>query len=157
NVVTDPMLRSISRTNFPAFQLDPRPLPGSPALTSARTAPNDGFYTPVAYKGAFKDVNWASDWGFAAEVCLMSPEAAGTPSAPPPVCSNPTLTVVRAGGNVDISFLTQSEFSYQLQSTTDIAGSWGLEGSALSGTGGTLTYSTAAGGDQKFFRVFCQP
>ena len=36
NSFVDPMLTSISRTNDPAFQLDPRPQPGSPALTSSR-------------------------------------------------------------------------------------------------------------------------
>ncbi len=82
NVVADPQRRSISRTIEPAFQLDPRPQPGSPALSSERTAPNDGFYTPVAYKGAFGDVNWAADWTAAGELGLLSAEGAGTPSAP---------------------------------------------------------------------------
>src|SRR6185295_14115032 len=72
NSFVDPMLRSISRTNDPAFGLDPRPRPGSPALTSTLTAPNDGFYTPVAYKGAFSTLNWASDWTFAAEAGLIT-------------------------------------------------------------------------------------
>ncbi len=56
----DPQLRGISRNQDGG--LDPRPMPGSPALTSARTPPSDGFYTPAAYKGAFAEGNWASDW-----------------------------------------------------------------------------------------------
>src|SRR4029077_6104975 len=51
---------------------DPRPRPGSPALTSALTAPDDGFYTPVAYKGAFDaDDLWIADWTFASQVGLV--------------------------------------------------------------------------------------
>ncbi len=32
------------------------------ALTSAGMAPDDGFFTPVAYKGAFGDTNWLDGW-----------------------------------------------------------------------------------------------
>ena len=57
NLFVDPMLMDISRTNEPRFGLDPRPQAGSPALSSPLSAPNDGFYTPVNYRGAFGDVN----------------------------------------------------------------------------------------------------
>jgi hypothetical protein len=63
NRIVDPMLRNISRdaTN----SLDPRPAAGSPALTGAITPPNDGFFTPTNYIGAFgPDHNWASGWTF---------------------------------------------------------------------------------------------
>src|SRR6185295_7821352 len=46
NVVVNPLLTSVSRTNHPAFQLDPRPQAGSPALSSSLTAPSTGFYAP---------------------------------------------------------------------------------------------------------------
>jgi hypothetical protein len=41
-------------------------------LTSAISAPDDGFYTSVAYKGAF-DANdlWIADWTFASQVGLV--------------------------------------------------------------------------------------
>src|SRR6185369_3773575 len=58
NLFVDPMLTGISRTNDPFFVLDPRPQSGSPALSSAISAPNDGFYTPANYSGAFSNVNW---------------------------------------------------------------------------------------------------
>ncbi|MDX1640016.1 MAG: hypothetical protein R3281_18805, partial [Balneolaceae bacterium] len=35
---------------------------GSPALQSAETPPNDGFFDAVSYIGAFGADNWASDW-----------------------------------------------------------------------------------------------
>lgn len=57
----NPQLRGLGRERLGS--LDPRPLPGSPALTSPRTAPTDGFYHPVAYRGAFDDKdNWLRRW-----------------------------------------------------------------------------------------------
>jgi hypothetical protein len=57
----DPQLRGIGREI--AGSLDPRPLPGSPALSSPRTAPADGFYVPAAYHGAFEaSDNWLRGW-----------------------------------------------------------------------------------------------
>src|SRR6185503_7504131 len=68
----DPQLRGISRTNVPAGGLDPRPRGGSPALTSSISAPDDGFYTPVPYKGAFDSSDlWIADWTFASQVGLV--------------------------------------------------------------------------------------
>ncbi|MFO1487236.1 MAG: T9SS C-terminal target domain-containing protein [Verrucomicrobiota bacterium] len=158
NDVVNPLLTSVSRTNFPAFKMDPRPQAGSPALTSSLTAPNDGFYTPVSYKGAFKDINWASEWGVAAEVCLMSGEAAGTPLplgtvvVPPP--SAVILSIVKNGANVDVTFVSQSGYSYQLQTRADLqSGTWGNLGSAVTGTGGILTISAPLGADMAYFRV----
>jgi hypothetical protein len=46
-----------------------------------------------------------------------------------------------------------------LQSATDLGASpiaWGNEGSALTGTGGTLSFSSTTDGAAKFFRVLCQ-
>ena len=157
NLFADPMLRSISRTNVPTFQLDPRPKAGSPALSSPLTAPNDGFYTPVAYRGAFRDVNWAADWGFAAEACLMTGEGAGVPRALVVVVVAPTLGVSRGGGNVSITFPSQTGVNYQVQSSPALpAATWTNEGASLTGTGGTLTYSTATSGAAKYFRVVVQ-
>jgi hypothetical protein len=158
NLVADPMLRGISRTNVPAFGLDPRPQPGSPALSnSSMPAPNDGFYTPVTYSGAFADINWASDWGFAAESGLITAEAAGTPLPPPTVVvlpDEPTLSAARNGAMLDVSFPTQSGFSYQLQTRTDLGtGAWSDSGSPVAGTGGTVTVSVPAGSGAEFLRV----
>ncbi len=73
NFVEDPMLRSISRT--PDGGLDPRPRPGSPALTRPR-APypeNDVFFTPVAYIGAFgPDSLWIKGWTKLAQLGILT-------------------------------------------------------------------------------------
>lgn len=42
--------------------IDPRPASGSPALTAGETLPNDGFFTQVAYSGAFSDNIWFKDY-----------------------------------------------------------------------------------------------
>ena len=61
NVMQEPQLRSVSRR--PDGQLDPRPAPGSPLLSNAASYPNDSFFTPVNYKGAFDTANlWISYW-----------------------------------------------------------------------------------------------
>jgi hypothetical protein len=156
NMFMDPMLRSISRTNDPAFQLDPRPQSGSPVLTNGSTIPSGGFYTPVTYKGAFKEINWAADWGFAAESCLFTGEGAGTPPSVL-VVVGPTLGVSTGGGNISITFSSQTGVNYQVQSSTVLpAVSWNDEGAPLAGTGGTLNYSTGMGGPAKYFRVVAQ-
>jgi uncharacterized surface protein with fasciclin (FAS1) repeats len=62
NLVVDPLLIGISRTNDAG--LDPRPQPTSPALNPAnvRATPADGFYELSNYQGAFGAYNWAVDW-----------------------------------------------------------------------------------------------
>ncbi len=60
-VNTDPLFVAIDRTK--GGQLDPRLRAGSPALTLAATAPNDGFFTAANYLGAFTTSgNWAYAW-----------------------------------------------------------------------------------------------
>ncbi|NOY77580.1 MAG: T9SS type A sorting domain-containing protein [Calditrichaeota bacterium] len=60
NRFVDPQLKGISRTND--GNLDPRPKAGSPLWTDYTTVPNDGFFTPVNYVGAFGSDNWAEGW-----------------------------------------------------------------------------------------------
>ena len=145
NLVADPMLRGISRTNVPAYQLDLRLKAGSPALTnSPAPAPDDGFYSAVTYSGAFGAVNWASDWTFAAEVGLITGEGAGEPrratgGAKPPL-DPATLQVRRVGAGVEVSFSSQSGYSYQAQTRTSLtSGDWKDSGAPAAGTGGVLT------------------
>lgn len=38
------------------------PLAANAAMTSVGTAPDDGFFSPVAYKGAFGTTNWLKGW-----------------------------------------------------------------------------------------------
>ena len=62
NVIADPMLTGVSRAAEGA--LDPRPMPGSPALTGPfATVPEGEFFEQTNYKGAFApDNNWLIGW-----------------------------------------------------------------------------------------------
>jgi len=126
NTVENPMLRGISRNNNPAFQLDPRPQPSSPALTSARTAPNDGFYTPVNYKGAFGHINWASDWTALATYGILTTAGGGIPPAVIPG-TTPAAAALAAGkknGNLFIGVVGTPNGRYQLQAVESLGQTW---------------------------------
>ena len=96
NTIANPMLTSISRTNDGA--LDPRPLAGSPALTSSTVAPNDGFYAPVAFKGAFDRTNlWIRGWTALDKYALVSV------TNPAPVApTSPAISTTARPWNVDV-------------------------------------------------------
>jgi hypothetical protein len=162
NLIVSPQLISISRTNNGG--LDPRPAPGSPALSGlARAVPNNGFYDSVDYVGAFGSVNWAADWTAIGCYGVMTGAGAGVPrpgGVTPPPPTPPTLSVAQSGGMLTISFLSEAGVSYQVQSATvllNAATVWTNEGSPLTGTGSTLTYSATIGAtDQKFYQVQAQ-
>jgi len=157
NVFVDPQLIGVSRTNQPAFGLDPRPKTGSPALSSPMTALDDGFYTPVAYRGAFANVNWASDWTFAGECGLLSGAGAGLPndSLLGGEIVAPTLEAGLNGSDLVIALKSQNGASYQLQSVATVAaGNWVDTGSPVSGTGGDIQFSQSiAAGGNRYFRI----
>jgi hypothetical protein len=156
NLVVDPMLVSISRTNDPLYQLDPRLQAGSPGLSTPVTPPNDGFYTQVAYKGAFKDVNWASGWTALSEYGLLTGLGGGEPPAyaVPTTPASTVLSVVLNGSSVEISFPSESGFTYQLQSRTSLSsGAWSDVGSPVAGTGSTITIPVGTGDPTGYFQV----
>ncbi|MGC3959963.1 MAG: hypothetical protein QM813_19165 [Verrucomicrobiota bacterium] len=71
NQIADPLLVSISRTNDGTF-LDPRPAANSPALSDYAAIPNDGFLTPVSYRGAFGPNDlWINNWTALAEYGII--------------------------------------------------------------------------------------
>jgi hypothetical protein len=146
NSLQNAQLGGISYTNNGA--LDPRPQPGSPALNNVLTPPAG--LAAVNYRGAFApNDTWADGWTALSSLGYLSPASA---------CSQPTLTIVRNGGNVDISYQSQTGCNYQLQSTDTLStgpGSWGNEGSSVSGTGSTITATRTVSGI-RFYRVVTQ-
>lgn len=85
-----PLVTRGGRSMLQVISLDPRAKPGSPAATSVQTAPNDGFFTPAQYRGAFStQTNWlcywtaAWDYGF-----IVNPGAVNCafPESEPCVC-----------------------------------------------------------------------
>ena len=156
NLQVNPMLRSISRNNTPPYQLDPRPQAGSPALSSPRTPPNDGFYTQVAYKGAFQDVNWASGWSALSEYGILSGLGGGEPPVivTPPAANRPLLSGHRNGSLLEISFTSQTGVTYQLESCTNLpTASWSNATNSILGTGSTITIAISTTNPPAFFRV----
>ncbi|MFM7101770.1 MAG: fasciclin domain-containing protein, partial [Verrucomicrobiota bacterium] len=100
----NPLLRGLSRASDGG--LDPRPATGSPALASNRQAPQDGFYQPVAWQGAFRTVNWASDWTFLSDRRILSPAGGGNPLPPPAPASTPGTIAQVVATTPDLSTLS---------------------------------------------------
>lgn len=82
-VNTDPQFVAVDRTR--GGLLDPRLQAGSPALQLSATPPNDGFFTPAAYLGAFTTSgNWAYSWtklgrdGYFSPASALSDTGGGT-------------------------------------------------------------------------------
>jgi len=164
NQIVDPLLTSISRTNVGVF-LDPRPKAGSPAYSDYAATPNDGFLTPVNFRGAFGSgrSQWISDWTALGEYSIVggaggfnprSIQSAATVPVPDPV----TLTLTPGSANLEIIYTSQSGHSYQFQSTTNFNSPifWADEGEPQAGTGGPLTNTVPTTDTHKFFRVKAQ-
>ena len=161
NSVTNPLLTSISRTNYPAFGLNPLLQAGSPGWVQTRTAPNDGFFVPVSFKGAFTNKNWAGDWTALSAYCVLSTINGGPNVFLPPasvMLVPPTLQAVLEAGNLEITLVSKVGQSYQLQSSTNVSAPvvWIDEGTPKIGTGGTLTFVAPATASGKFFQVQSQ-
>jgi len=78
---------------LPVIFIDPRP--ANDALSSADTAPNDGFFTQASYRGAFStDDNWMKDWTAADAYGMVFTdiEVSPTPTATPTITPNATPT-----------------------------------------------------------------
>ncbi len=147
NTMVNPLLTSISRdTNH---LLDPRLQAGSPALTSSITPPNDGFYTPVSFKGAFDSSDlWLSNWTALYAYGFL----------PVLTATAPTLIITSNGANVDITCPSQAGHTYTLESTAGLSpASWNpatgvTPSNSQAGTGSTLTFTVSATG-ANYFRV----
>jgi hypothetical protein len=146
NSLLNPFLTSISYTNdVPA--LNPRPVANSPALTNVLS----GGPIAVDYRGAFgPNDTWADGWsGLSSLGFLASVSAPAEPVA---------LTIALNGLNVDISFTSESGFTYTLESTSAISPTSWAPATGVSpsnpqaGTGSTLTFTVPASGE-KYFRV----
>jgi hypothetical protein len=162
NTIVNPLLNGIKRNDTAG--LDPRPSSGSPALNGGRTPPSDGFFTKTAYQGAFTNVNWAADWTALSEYHVLSGAGGGVPTVTTNAVvvtpNQPAIVTVAGGGILQLSFLSQLSFSYQLQSATNLVNpiNWHDEGSPWAGTGSTLSTNITipSGAGAKYFRVVVQ-
>ncbi len=155
NVNADPLLRGISRTND--YRLDPRPNTGSPALTTLRPTPDDGFYTPVSFKGAFGDINWAADWTALGSYAILSAAGGGVPAriSSTPGSQQPELDFQRSDGNLILTLTVRAGLTFEVQTADNLAGttSWVASGSPITGTGSPQSVTVPIGSGTKFYRT----
>lgn len=146
NSIVNPQLRGISRNVTGG--LDPRPLPGSPALTGGLTPPNNGFYTQVSYQGAF-DANdlWLTGWTALSQYGII----AIIPSAP-------VITFNAIGNSITLSCSSQNGFTYQLQIENDFGTlpDWTNSGASVAGTGSNLDFVQPISATNTFYRILVQ-
>src|SRR5262249_48319666 len=119
--------------------LDPRA--NNDAATSVDTAPLDGFFTPVRYRGAFSpDVNWLVGWTAASAYGMLS----GPANPPDPVASFAVQLTTT-------SFFAESGKSYTVESSVD-GRNW-VPFASVAGNGSTVSVSALAGFDSnKLYR-----
>ena len=76
---------------LPVESIDPRP--ANEALTSAATAPDDGFFTQASYRGAFSaEENWLEGWTAADAYGMIVASSVATPTPTPSPSPTVTLT-----------------------------------------------------------------
>ncbi|HMN95823.1 MAG TPA: hypothetical protein PKC43_11930 [Phycisphaerales bacterium] len=130
SITRGPLVTKGGRPMIQVVSLDPRAKPGSPAATSVQTAPNDGFFTPAQYRGAFGTqtnwlVGWTAAWNYGFIVDpgagnAVFPEADGCDCPGTPV---PCVGDLNGDGVVDGADLGL------------LAGGWGTAAGDLNGDG----------------------
>jgi hypothetical protein len=115
NLIADPLLRGISRDADGG--LDPRPAPGSPALNpeNVKPLPQDPFYRPAAYLGAFGDYNWMVDWTALSAYGVMSAGGGRNPVLLPPSGAQAPIVAAQLDGNELVLSWTGNSASYLVQ------------------------------------------
>jgi hypothetical protein len=149
----NPLLSAISRTND--CVLDPRPAStNSPVYTNIAAVPNNGFFVPTCYRGAFDQYNWAY-WGALNELGFFSP----TNMCKKPVWKYdlPEVTSVTKtnGSDITVSFQTEDCLYYQIQCTDVVTNvtTWS-ELARIKGNGGIRSHTDVnPPGTRKFYRV----
>ena len=113
NQVTNPLLRSIGRTATRG--LDPRPAPGSPALSSPPAAypAGDAFFTPVPYIGAFGPTNWLTGW-------TALDQNGFTTTATEPLSGGELPTAIRLNQNYPNPFNPSTTIAFELDGAQPI-------------------------------------
>jgi hypothetical protein len=71
-----------------------------------------------------------------------------------PTTPKPRLTASVVGGNISISFATQTGYSYQVQYKNNLTdATWTPLGGAISGNGSIQSASDSGAGASRFYRV----
>ncbi len=89
------MVEKGGKNILPVKSIDPRP--ANAALESMDSAPDDGFFTPAAYRGGFEPGrNWLNGWSAVAAYGMIEGEDDPTPTPTPvatPTPTEPTPTI----------------------------------------------------------------
>lgn len=141
------------------LSIDPYPVTGN-VLGSRRTPPDDGFYTPVNFKGAFDPtkVNWMHGWTLSEKLGLveMHTNLASDATAPTTDASGAVVPVsvtatigtypaVRAASPV-------AGGRYQIEAASSLSGPWSVVG-YIDEDGSDKWYTDASGAGNAFFRT----
>lgn len=107
--------------------LDPRAV--NDAATSVNTAPNDGFFTPAAYRGGFSpNYNWMEGWTAASEYGIVDTSANSDP------ISINTLDLGAA-----FTFQSEEGVTYDVEYTDDLLNPF-VKVDEIAGTGAVVSY-----------------
>ncbi len=130
----------------PVTNIDPRA--AGPAVESVNcTAPDDGFFTPVSYRGGFSPfVNWCDGWTAASQFGFMQ-TVGGEPA------EDPASTGIKMTSTV--SFPTEEGVIYTVEESTD-GQTWTPVG-VVTGTGEEMSVTDLEDFDNaKLYRVIAQ-
>ncbi len=118
------------------------------ALHSPRTAPSDGFYSPVNYKGAFgPDCDWTKGWTAADATGLLSYGQGAAGSAAPEI----NALAIRPS----VGFATVAGGRYDVQSADAPGGPWDTIDTVI-GSGDQTWVADPSVDDSKFYRLMKQ-
>ncbi len=118
------------------------------ALHSPRTAPADGFYSPVNYKGAFgPDCDWTKGWTVAHATGLLSYGQGAAGSEAPEI----NALAIRPS----VGFATVAGGRYDVQSATAAGGPWTTIDTVI-GSGDQTWVADPSVDDTKFYRLIKQ-
>ena len=116
--------------------------------TSARTAPNNGFYTPVSYPGAFSPTyNWLKGWTLVDKLGLTdtSSNSGGT-----------GVDVTELNMTPVIQFPTVAGKTYRIEETPSLSSNDWTVAETVVGNGATMTYADVSGRSANYFRVIAE-
>jgi hypothetical protein len=118
------------------------PVARGDAMTSVGTAPNDGFFTPVNYRGAFSPYyNWLEGWSFVAELGLVDTSMNSDP-----------ITIGQLELGAGFSFPSEAGVEYDIEFTDDLLDPFSVI-DTVTGTGEVVDYIDVGVPANGFYRV----
>jgi len=142
----------------PILVVDPRPAPGSPLLFDDRPTPDDGFFHPAPYRGAFDpESNWLRSWSTSDRLDFFPvPEPTGTLPNGNDVPGNPLeIKVNVADPNlIDLTWGASCSTGADDYSIHEgIIGSFSSHSAVVCSTGGALSWTITPGAGSHYYLV----